>query len=287
MPLTRPINNPVPFATSGLKNLIPVPTAFGGAASMTNGFPAETMTPIVAGGTPPAGQDMNGILHQLSSHSVWLNAGGQYRFDAALATAIGGYPAGAVLQTDDGLSAYVSTIDHNTHDLNTDQTGWKAYAGQALAQLMQLPVNTIVEIDEILTAAQFATKIGYGTWAVYGAGRVVIGAGETTDVRGETLTFAVGDALGEFKHVQTDAELAKHSHRFPISPDGGQPTPSADQFDLSSNLPTPTFSSVLRQDGVLSDNYTLIPTEWAETGDSDPMNVVQPYVVASRFKRTA
>jgi microcystin-dependent protein len=298
MPLIRPINNPVPFATSGLKNVIPVPTAFGGAASMTNGFPAETMTPIVAGGTPPAGQDMNGILHQLSSHSVWLNAGGMYRFDAALAAAIGGYSAGAVLQTDDGLSAYVSTVDGNMINPNAaNPTGWNPWSGRALALLTrkesELPIHTIISIYEVLTVAQFAQRMGYGTWAVFSAGRVVIGAGQTTDVRGETLTFGVGDFAGEFKHEQTEAELAQHNHTTDARFD--KLTAHFPDIENDPNFIAQTTAAFNRQGG----DELAIGTDGTGTtlfmqlsalkpaGNSDPMNVVQPYIVASCFIRTA
>lgn len=130
----------------------------------------------------------------------------------------------------------------------------------------QLPVNAIVEIDEALTAAQFATKIGYGTWLVHGAGRVIVGAGTNTDARGEELTFANGDFSGEYRHVQTTGELARHKHRVMegVSASGG-----GGQADLG---PDASYSDA---------NFM------EETGNGDPMNIMQPYVVACRFKRTA
>jgi hypothetical protein len=132
MAITEPGYNPLPFASNGQKNFITVAPAAGGAASMTSGFPAITMQPIASGGIPPSGQDMNGILHQLSQHQVWLNSGGMYKFNTAHATAIGGYPKGAVLQTDDELSAYISTVDGNQNNPNSNTTGWRAYGGKVM-----------------------------------------------------------------------------------------------------------------------------------------------------------
>jgi len=89
-----------------------------------------------AGGLPPLGQDMNGVLGDISSHTVFQNCGGRYRFDAALATAIGGYPLGFVLQDDYGINEYVSAIAANSGNFNTDPSlvgvTWIPYAGNGL-----------------------------------------------------------------------------------------------------------------------------------------------------------
>ena len=139
MAITRPANIPVPFAVSGSKNTIPVASQIGitnGAASYTDGFPPLTMTPIVAGGVPPAGQDMNGIFNALSSHTVFQNAGGRYQFDATLATSIGGYPTGVVLQDNAGRNSYVNVLANNSTDFNATPAAigvsWLPYAGPAL-----------------------------------------------------------------------------------------------------------------------------------------------------------
>lgn len=129
MPVDIPANNAKPFAASGLKDAIPFTSSEHGKASMYSGFPAETMTSGI-NSVPPRGRDMNGILHQLSSHQVYLNAGGLYRFDANHATDIGGYAAGAVLLLDDGLSAVISLQDGNNNNPNDNMTGWAPYAGK-------------------------------------------------------------------------------------------------------------------------------------------------------------
>lgn len=138
-PVSRPSNYPLPFASSGTKNTIPTPATGTGKASFTEGFPAVTMMPIVAGGIPPEGKDFNGILYDITTHTVWVNAGGQYQFDAALSTAIGGYPAGMVLQSNDGLSSYVSAVDNNTTDFNSTPSSigtlWLPWAGASIAAL--------------------------------------------------------------------------------------------------------------------------------------------------------
>ena len=130
---------PVPFASQGDKNTIPVTpsteTRQTNYASYQKGFPPVTMTPLVAGGLPPQGMDMNGILFALSSSIGFAQSGGLPTFNADFASTIGGYPLGAVLQSNDGASAYVSTIANNTTDFNSSPesigTSWLPWAGDA------------------------------------------------------------------------------------------------------------------------------------------------------------
>ena len=123
----------VPFADSGAKNLIPIASA-SPLASYTDGFPVVTMTDPDAGGVPPSGEDFNGIFNIITQHLLYINSGGKYRFNADQATAIGGYPLGFVVQSNDGGSEYVSLIGANTYDPNTPTNVgpyWAPYAGAA------------------------------------------------------------------------------------------------------------------------------------------------------------
>lgn len=111
----------LPFADAGAKNTIPAASQIGitaGAASLTDGFPPLTRTPIAAGGVPPSGLDMNGILYALSAALRWANAGGGYVFDGAFAadSNVSGYPKGARVLRSDGLGYWLNTIDGNTVD---------------------------------------------------------------------------------------------------------------------------------------------------------------------------
>lgn len=125
------------WASDGLKNSIPT-TRNGGmpqeGATYADGFPSITMTPISTGGKPPSGKDMNGVLHEISAHTVWQNQGGRYRFDQAFCDAVGGYPKGAVLINDALDTEYISLVDANTHNPNNGgNTGkWAIHAGKGL-----------------------------------------------------------------------------------------------------------------------------------------------------------
>ncbi len=154
-----------PWASDGLKNNIPSERNGGlaqEAATYAEGFPSITMTPISVGGKPPSGKDMNGILHEISAHTVWQNQGGRYRFDQAFCDKIGGYPKGAVLINDTLDTEYISLADANTHNPNSgNNTGkWAVHAGKGLkASDKQAGITKVIntltstDTDAALTAA--------------------------------------------------------------------------------------------------------------------------------------
>jgi hypothetical protein len=119
----------LPFAEAGGKNTIPVDSQIGitaGAASLKDGFPPLTRTPLAAGGTPPSGLDMNGILYELSAIIRWANAGAGFVYDATFATDtnVAGYPKGARVLRSDGLGYWFNTVDDNTTDPEAGGAGW-------------------------------------------------------------------------------------------------------------------------------------------------------------------
>jgi hypothetical protein len=125
--INSPTKMPVPFADSGTKNAIPIPSQIGvtpGLASFTTGFPPLTFTPIAAGGVPPFGADFNGVLNAITQALRWTNAGGQYIYDAAFATSIGGYPKGALLQRSTLDGFWLCTADNNSTDPDAGGAGW-------------------------------------------------------------------------------------------------------------------------------------------------------------------
>lgn len=131
--MTNPFMIPQPFANNGNKNDIkdvrdpidPIQTA-----SWLTGFPPVTMTPEEAGGLPPNGLDMNGALNAVSQGLVHRQRGERMQFSFAYATSIGGYPKGAIIQSNDMLKEFQSLVDNNLTDPNTTPGAfWKIYAG--------------------------------------------------------------------------------------------------------------------------------------------------------------
>ena len=126
-----PSKFPIPFANgagSGYIRQIPVASQISvtpGAASLTDGFPPLTFIPEGSGGIPPFGQDMNGILKEITAWIQWGNAGAPVIYDATFSAAIGGYPKGTILTSAAGGSWWLSTAENNLSNPDTGGAGWQ------------------------------------------------------------------------------------------------------------------------------------------------------------------
>lgn len=140
-----------------------------GAASLADGFPPLTMTAPTAGGIPPSGADMNGILYVLSSWAAFFAAGQIPGYDATLQTAMGGYAKGAVLQQAANTNGFwISTTAGNMTDPDTGGAGWISTvplfhadapsAGTHNDVVLAGPSDYVVEID---TTAGATTVTGF------------------------------------------------------------------------------------------------------------------------------
>lgn len=127
MPAPQPEFIPEAFAIAAAgpnRNVIPAAPVTTQRASFQLGFPPQTMTPVVAGGKPMLGPDMNGILYMMSSHTFYQQSGQPYRWSAAIAAAIGGYAAGTVLGSTDTVTLWFNTTGGNTTDPDAGGAGW-------------------------------------------------------------------------------------------------------------------------------------------------------------------
>lgn len=206
-----PTRFPVPFANAaGPTYTAPVPTASPGVpgrASLDTGFPPETFTPVGAGGTPPFGQDFNGLFQQITDGIQWTQAGGQAVYNAAFQTAIGGYPKGAVvLDPAIPAMAWQSTTENNVTDPTAGGAGWTPYlAGRflnrqifnAAGSFTYTPTPGTQTIDvqvqgaggaggggNVPSAPNVAVGIpgGAGAWAEALIAKAVFGASQTVTV---------------------------------------------------------------------------------------------------------
>ena len=154
----------LPFANAGAKNTIPTPSQIGitaGAASLTDGFPPLTRTPIAAGGVPPSGLDMNGILFELSAILRWANAGGGYAFDGTFAadSNVGGYPKGARIMRSDGLGYWFNTVENNTTDPENATVGVAAAAGWVPDYTNGVTTVAMASANVTLTPVQYGKPV--------------------------------------------------------------------------------------------------------------------------------
>lgn len=125
---STPAKIQVPFATSGDKVTIPIPSQIGindGRASWVTGFVPLNAAPLSSGGVAPFETDFNGIFNQITAIQQWQCAGAGFKYDATFATAIGGYPAGAKLTSTSGTQVWSSLVDNNLTDPNGgSSSGW-------------------------------------------------------------------------------------------------------------------------------------------------------------------
>lgn len=138
---SSPKKIPIPFADSGDKQVIPNISQIGivgGRASYPDGFPPLTRTPPSAGGIPPYGTDMNGVLYDISNAAKWSAAGATYKFDSAFSTAIGGYPKGAVLMKSGANGYWQSIIENNTNNPDAVSTGWIDYSSGRMLNVITM-----------------------------------------------------------------------------------------------------------------------------------------------------
>lgn len=280
--MSRPPLNAIPFARDGIKNTIPPALGVSGQATMVDGFPAETMTPIASGGVPPSGQDVNGILYQLSQHQVWLNSGGMYAYSASHATNIGGYPIGVVLQSADGQSAWLNTVDGNTADPDGGSAaGWKAFAGDKFADrllsALGIKVGDIFHTtNHFANSAAVAAHLGYGTWARMGEGKTLVGY--STQPSDPAWTKTMGATFGEYTHTLSLDETPVHQHGQRTDSDAGTNQPQVKNTSGSvDGLRGQTDPATTGKEQVMTD----------AAGGGQPHNNVQPSLVIAYWVRTA
>ena len=107
------------------------------------------------------------------------------------------------------------------------------------------------------------TLLGFGTWAAFGAGRVIVG------LNAADSDFDTAQETGGAKtHTLSIAEMPSHTHN---QPKGLKPPTNTDDVDITGGNAT-TIS-----DNILTDS----------TGGGGAHNNLQPYIVAYMCRRTA
>lgn len=245
-----PSRVPLPFANSGAKNSIPTASQIGitpGAASLTDGFPPLTRTPLSAGGVPPNGKDFNGIFNIVTAVQQWQSAGGFFTFDSTFSTSVNGYPKGAVLANTAGTGLWLSLVDDNTvdPDANPNSSNWASLnpggdqtqtflaanatpgtqqvtpIGQADGRYMQQLTNTLgsnVDLNTITTPGSYFLN-GVSTnsptpSAVFGA---LLVFGQITETDGLTQIYYNNSGAGIWTRSYNGSSSAwTHWLRLPI-----------------------------------------------------------------------
>lgn len=97
----------------------------------------------------------------------------------------------------------------------TDQDLWGGYLNSNISSqdtiIKQISNASMLPVGSLYFNATDgtnpATLLGYGTWASFGMGQVLIGVGTGTDINSVSQTFAAGDEDGEYVHTLTTAEI--------------------------------------------------------------------------------
>ena len=178
--MSSELNNPPvllkPFANSGDKNTIPELATGTQRASLDEGFPPITSTPLSQGGIPPERADFNGLGNMLSTQYFYLQNGGKFTFNQDVSDAIGGYPQNSILQyldTNTGEFYQVrSLINNNTYNFNVtpsyiDGLKWEKIKVSPTRNMGEVVLSTIPLVDASLHLLDGALIAADGIYAEF------------------------------------------------------------------------------------------------------------------------
>lgn len=157
MSLSIPPQITTPFADAGLRTAIPASSNnVTGRAGYDQGFPPINMTAKVAGGIPPFGTDMNGILYAATQAIQFMESGMGFVYNAPFSTAIAGYNAGARVLRTDGRGYWLNTTNGNTTD---PESAGGAAAGWVPDYTNGIAAVTMTNANVTLTPLQYGRPI--------------------------------------------------------------------------------------------------------------------------------
>lgn len=113
---------PCPFAKGSADSITAIQNASGNAVNFRDGFPSVYSAHAEQDGKYVTRKEMNAIGNLASQNEFYYLAGGVNTFDTEFATAIGGYPEGAVLKylNNGYLYDVISLVDDNMYDFTAD-----------------------------------------------------------------------------------------------------------------------------------------------------------------------
>ena len=112
-----------------------------------------------------------------------------------------------------------------------------------------------------------SNTLGYGTWEQYGQGRALVGLSSSTS--DPDWTKILGNLQGEFKHAISISEIPSHDHE--VGEGSIIPQESGDKLYASGDDKTS-----------VADSYS----KSKQTGDGQPISLVQPSIIVNIWRRT-
>jgi hypothetical protein len=135
-------------------------------------------------------------------------------------------------------------------------------AGSGLVTMSDIyPVGSIY-INAAVTTNP-ATLLGFGTWAAFGSGRMMVGYDAS-----DSDFDALQETGGAKTHTLTIDEIPSHNHNRPL---GWKPAPNSTDVDITGG------NGVNPQTNMVTDN----------TGGGQAHSILNPYIVAYMWRRTA
>ena len=171
---------------------------------------------------------------------------------------------------------------------------WSQYFETRIDELILQIEKERVSIGEIIEITGDATNPsilkGYGTWESFGEGVVLVGVGSHTDDRGESKAWVDGQVEGEYRHVQTEDELAAHTHIADEVPDHVHSKTLSQRGNSTGDTGNYFKAGTVDTQGTIDSSVDAAGGHTPvinNTGNSDPMNNIQPTLAVYRWKRTA
>ena len=143
--------------------------------------------------------------------------------------------------------------------------------------------NLLFPVGSIYTATVSTnpgTLLGFGTWAAFGAGRMLIGNGSNG-----TNTFVAGNTGGATNTTLSIANLPAHTHPNTLTDNGHSHT--ADQIYLYSTYANGGTYGGQGDNRATGTSYTGITINNAPVGSGTAFQTISPYIVVYMWQRTA
>jgi hypothetical protein len=152
---------------------------------------------------------------------------------------------------------------------NTTQLATTAFVQQEISAIPGVDLSSVYPVGSVYINASVSTNpgtlLGFGTWAAFGAGRVMVGLDA-----GQAEFNTLGQTGGTKTHTLTVNEIPSHSH-----------TTVVNLYNPDTSNNTPAVSNNANNSG------TFDPITDGATGGGQAHNNLQPYIVVYMWKRTA
>ena len=210
---------PAVFAENGDTETIPNNSQLDNRVSFEEGYTPSYDLPLTDPASLPIERDnFNSLMNCLTgniknqhqnTYADWVPASDNEGEDVL-------YPFGAKVRFNDGVNGAivyeVVNQEGTTAQPAMDSSDWvadnRAFLRLVIADIAY-PVGSSIITTDPRNPAEY---LNIGTWVLDLQGRALIGAGNYTDLNGDTRSFPVDSITGEFRHTLTVPELPDHSH---------------------------------------------------------------------------